>query len=225
MKKLPLFLALDIDGQEQALDIVRKSKNYVQAYKIGPRLFLKHGVSLIEKIKEVTSCQIFLDLKFHDIPSSVLEALKSAFYIGVDYATVHATVGEEALKLLSNWERKIKKKRFFQILFVTVLSSIESSKKTEEKVLKLADQVYQAGLRGLVCSSYEVQLLRKKYKNMFLVTPGIRLEGDSKDDQKRVMSPEEALRAGSSALVMGRSLLRVSQLEKTLKNLSEKLIQ
>lgn len=225
MKKLPVFIALDVETKEQALDLIEQTKDYVQAYKIGPRLFLIYGPELIEEIKNRCSLQIFLDLKFHDIPSSTLEAVQSAFKIGAEFVTVHASVGRETLSLLSQFEEKARQKKFFQILCVTVLSSVGDSKKNQNKVLELADQVYQAGLRGLVCSPWEVKALRQKYKDMFLVTPGIRLEGDSRDDQKRVMTPKQAFHEGSSALVMGRSLIRAKEPANILKDIYNSLEQ
>ena len=218
MKKLPLFVALDVARLDQALSLVEKTKNYVQAYKIGPRLFLIHGLELIEKIKNY-GAQVFLDFKFHDIPSSTLEAVRTSFNIGADFVTVHASVGEETLELLSQFEKSALKDRFFQILFVTVLSSVQDSEENRSKVFQQAEWVCRAGLKGLVCSPWEVGVLKKKYPDMFLVTPGIRLEGDSSDDQKRWMSPLRALEEGSSALVMGRSLIKSEEPEQILKKL------
>ena len=185
--------------------------------------FLSYGSELVKEIKGYNSSQVFFDFKFYDIPSSTLGAVQSAFKQGADFVTVHASVGREALSLLSQFEKKAAQERFFQILFVTVLSSVKDSKKSQSRVLELADQVYQAGLRGLVCSPWEARVLRQKYKDAFLVTPGIRLEGDSKDDQKRVMSPRQALSEGSSALVMGRSLIRAKDIKQTLKDISDSL--
>lgn len=209
MKKLPLFAALDLDTEKQALSFVEKTQKYVQAYKIGPRLFLVSGKQLIARIKQLApEAQIFLDFKFYDIPSSTVEAVHSAFHVGADYATVHACVGGESLRRLYQLEERLSKDRKFKILFVTALSSFPAGPKTEQMVFSLADAVYKAGLKGLVCSPWEARALRDKYPSAFLVTPGIRLEGDSQGDQKRVMTPLQALRAGSSALVMGRSLIK-----------------
>ena len=218
MKKLPLFLALDVQTRDQALDLVRKTKDYVQAYKIGPRLFLAHGAKLIQEIKSY-GAQVFLDFKFYDIPSATLEAVRSAFQIGSDFVTVHASLGKETLNLLSQFEKEASQKKFFKILCVTVLSSVPDFEGNQNRVLELADLVYKSGLRGLVCSPWEVKVLKQKYEDMFLVTPGIRLEEDSQDDQKRVMTPQQALKEGSSALVMGRSLIRAKDPVKALKGI------
>ncbi|MCZ0932419.1 MAG: orotidine-5'-phosphate decarboxylase [Oligoflexia bacterium] len=224
MKKLPIFSALDLETKDQALSLVQSTQNYVQAYKIGPRLFLSYGKKLIADIKQLApSAQIFLDFKFYDIPSSTVEAVRSAFQAGADFVTVHAGVGQETLNLLYQLECELSQERFFKILFVTVLSSASPSSETEKVVFNLADSVYKTGLKGLVCSPWEAKALRDKYPDVFLVTPGIRCEGDSKGDQKRVMTPLKALQAGSSALVMGRSLITHPNLEDFLRKLSQLL--
>ena len=224
MKKLPLFAALDLDTEKQALSFVKNTKKYIQAYKIGPRLFLHSGKQLIDRIKQLSpEAQIFLDFKFYDIPSSTAEAVYSAFHIGADYVTVHASVGKESLSQLYDLECRLSKEGKFKILFVTVLSSVPSSSKTKNSTLNLAETVYQTGLRGLVCSPWEARLLRDKYPSAFLLTPGIRMEGDSKGDQKRVMTPRQALQAGSSAIVMGRSLITKPNPEKVLEELAKQL--
>ena len=223
MKKLPVFLALDVETKAQALDLVKQTKDYVLGYKIGPRLFLLYGPSVIEEIKNFSTSQVFLDFKFYDIPSSTLEGIRSAFQIGADFATVHASIGKKTLGLLYQFEKEAKQKKFFQILCVTVLSNIQNSQDNQSSVLELADQVYQSGLRGLVSSPWEAKVLKQKYPDIFLMTPGIRWEGDSKDDQKRIMTPHQAIQTGSSALVIGRSLIQAKNPLEMLKSLSESL--
>ena len=205
--KPPIFVALDVNSEDQAISLVEKTYLYVSGYKIGPRLYLKLGNSFLEKVKSYGD--IFLDFKFFDIPSSTLEAVRSAYSTGASYVTVHALVGEETLKKLAILEQELNENRSFTILCVTVLSSESSSQNSvQDKVEALADLVLKCGLKGLVCSPLEVRKLRDKYKDAFLVTPGIRFETDSLDDQKRVMSPKEALDQGSSLLVIGRSIIR-----------------
>ncbi len=218
MKKLPLFVALDTATREQAVALAQKTKDYAQAYKIGPRLFLAHGPELIGQIKNHNS-QVFLDFKFYDIPSSTVEAVRAAFEMGADFVTVHASAGPEALQLLSQFEKEARQKKFFQILCVTVLSSAPDSKSNQNKIFQLAESVCRSGLKGLVCSPWEARALKQKYPDMFLATPGIRLKGENPDDQKRFMPPLQALREGSSALIMGRSLARAEDPEKLLREL------
>ena len=223
MKPLSIFLSLDIDNKEQVFSLVKETHPYLLGYKIGPRLFLKQGPDLILKIKEYnSSLKIFLDFKFYDIPSSTLEAVRSAFIIGADYVTVHSSVGLPTLKALCDLEKELNQKRFFRILPVTVLSSVEDDQ-VLKKVEEQARLIVESGFNALVCSPLELKHLRKKYKDMLLVTPGIRMQGDEKGDQKRVMTPEEAFQAGSSILVMGRSLIKAQNPEEVLKKLSQKI--
>lgn len=223
MGKLPLFLALDVDTKDQALDLVKKSHPYIQGYKIGPRLFISQGLNLIEQIKSHNpTSQIFLDFKFYDIPSSTVEACRSCFDAGGDFVTVHSSVGQETLNSLAQWEQKLNQTRPFKILAVTVLSSVKGDH-VQNQVEQLAEQVIDCGLTGLVCSPWDVALLRSKHSKAYLVTPGIRFQGDSLGDQKRVQTPEQALKEGSSALVMGRSLIHSKNLTETLKKLTQDL--
>jgi len=205
MKKLPLFLALDVETKEQALVLVRQTYSHLLGYKIGPRLFLKYGPQLISQIKSYhLGITIFLDFKFYDIPSATVEAVRSAACIGANYATVHSSVGAMTLKLLSELEQELNQDELFRVLPVTVLSSMAAD---FTQIEKRADEIIASGLTSLVCSPLEALRLKQKYPQLLLVTPGIRLQGDSKDDQKRVMTPQEAIQAGSSILVMGRSLI------------------
>ena len=222
MKKPPVFIALDVNSEDQALDLVEKTYLYVSGYKIGPRLYLKYGNAFLEKVKSFGG--IFLDFKFFDIPSATEEAVHSAYSVGADYVTVHASVGGETLKRLAQLEKEKSKNRPFKVLCVTVLSSESGSKgSVTKRVRSLSDLVIRSGLKGLVCSPLEVQDLRNKYKDAFLVTPGIRFEKDSYYDQKRVMTPEQAFRAGSSLLVIGRSIIRSEDPSQACRKLSEML--
>ena len=207
MKKAPVFLALDVNDADQALSLVKQTYPYTFGYKISPRLLFSCGMDIVRNIQPFG--KIFLDFKFHDIPSTTVEAVRAAFHLGMDYVTVHASVGAKTLKQLAVLEKELNQTREFRVLGVTVLSSISGSPDTVRKQVEaLARDVFHSGLSGLVCSPWEVEDLRAKYKDAFLVTPGIRFEGDSLDDQARVMSPLEAMKRGSSALVMGRSLLK-----------------
>ena len=232
MKPLPVILALDLEDKTRVLDFIERTKHCISTYKIGPRLFLKEGPSLLQEIKkQAPKSKIFLDFKFYDIPSSTVSAVRSAFEIGANYVTVHASLNLNSLKELYELEKNFNflsdQKDFenkpFRVLCVTVLSSEAASKDTSAKVLALADKVYQSGLRALVCSAMEAQLLKNKYPDVFLVTPGIRFSGDSAQDQKRVMSAGQALSAGSSALVIGRSLTQCENLDQRLKQMAQEL--
>ena len=210
INKAPVFLALDVNTGEKALSLVRQTHSFILGYKIGPRLFFNGGKDLIRRIQPFG--KIFLDFKFYDIPSSTVEAVRAAFYLGADYVTIHSAVGAKTLKQLAVLENELNKLRRFQVLCVTVLSSVSGdSRMIRRRTAVLAAEVFRSGLTGLVCSPREVESLRAKYPRAFLVTPGIRFEGDDRGDQVRVTPPPEALKKGSSALVMGRSLLQDPQ--------------
>ena len=212
MKKLPIFVALDVDKEEKALFVARETAPHVEGFKIGPRLFLKYGPSIISKLK--IKGKVFLDLKFFDIPSTMESAVQSAFDIGVDVLTVHAQVGEESLKNLAKWEAKLKRKRDFKILAVTVLTSfsqrnlapLSRTQSLLSHIESLSDMVMKSGLKGLVCSGEEVAHLRNRHPEAYLLTPGIRFSSSPTQDQKRVFTPKRAIKAGSSALVIGRPI-------------------
>ncbi len=207
-------MALDFDEPEKALFVVQKTSGLVLGYKIGPRLFFQGGSSLLSKIKKFG--KVFLDFKFFDIPSTTLASVRSAFELGADSVTVHAQAGEETLKQLAELESQLRRKRDFQILAVTILTSFSQNtlppllrqQKILSHVESLSDMAVKSGLRGIVCSGMELAHLRKRHPEAYLLIPGIRLPSESFQDQSRVFSPEQALRAGASALVMGRSISR-----------------
>ena len=207
-----MYVALDVDDTEKALSIAQEISPYVEGFKIGPRLVLKSGPTLISKLKVYG--KIFLDFKFFDIPSTMESSVLSAFQQGVDLLTVHASVGEESLKRLADLEGSLKAKRDFRILAVTVLTSFSKDnlppfmpkKSILSYVESLADLVIKSGLSALVCSGEEVAYLRDRHPFSYLVTPGIRLASNKTQDQKRVFTPEKAISSGASALVIGRPI-------------------
>ncbi len=213
MKQLPLYVALDVDHVKQALLIAEQTTGYVEGFKVGPRLFFRSGQKLISKLRSLG--KVFLDFKFFDIPSSMVGAVQSAFDLGADQVSVHASAGMEALKQLSILEKKLKTKREFRILAVTVLTSFSQTSLPNfsksyslfSQVESLADLVVKSGLTGLVCSGQEVAHLRKRYPQVYLLVPGVRLlEETNHRDQKRVITPQKVLKLGANAFVMGRPI-------------------
>ena len=180
MKKLPLYVALDVDNGKKAQQLAEKTAPYVEGFKIGPRLLLKTGPSLINQLKPYG--KVFLDLKFFDIPSTMVSATQSAFSAGADMVTIHAGAGEPALKCLAKLSAQLNAKRPFRILAVTVLTSFERQHlpplakiySLKAHVESLTHTVIKSGLNGLVCSSHEVATLRQKYPSAYILTPGIR---------------------------------------------------
>ncbi len=210
--KNPIFVALDLDDEASALSLAAQIKDYVGGFKVGPRLTYKYGAQLIKKMAQFGP--VFVDNKYHDIPSTVLAGLKSTFESGATFATIHASNGPDALKEIAAFEENCNRERPFKVLCVTVLTSFNEknlpsnwSPDIQKHVVSLAQDVIESGLTGLVCSPNEVATLRQKFKNAYLVTPGVRLPTDDKGDQQRVMGPAEAIKAGSSALVVGRPIV------------------
>ncbi len=209
----PIFVALDVDTEASALSLAEKVSHYVGGYKIGPRLTYKYGSSIVQRLSKLGL--VFVDNKYHDIPSTVVAAIRATFESGASFATVHASNGRETLVKLAELEKELNTERPFKILSVTALTSFSESsvpsnwlkQSLMNHVNMLATEVIDAGLSGIVCSPIEVSELRKKYKQSFLVTPGIRMPTDEMGDQSRVLAPKEAILAGSSALVIGRPIV------------------
>lgn len=216
--KNPLILALDLDDETKAWEMVEQTADMVGGIKIGPRLMLRYGSPFLKKV--AAQAPVFLDMKFFDIPSTMVSAVRSAFDIGASLVTVHAQAGIEALTQLAKLEEEYRKTGDVKILAVTVLTSFDT--KTLPPVLKtqsisqhveeLVQLVQASGLNGVVCSPQELETLstNTKFNNLYLVTPGIRMKSDSAGDQKRVMGPKEALQAGATALVVGRPILEAT---------------
>ncbi len=212
----PWFLALDIDDQELAIDLASRTAPFVGGFKVGPRLCMRFGPSLIAKL--AAHRPVFVDNKYFDIPSTMEAAVRATFEAGASFVTVHAQAGSEALHRLANLERDLSHQRPFRILAVTILTSfsqsglpvVSSAMPIKDQVMKLADLVMTSGLRGIVCSSEEVYPIRQLYPESYLVVPGIRLPGQGRGDQTRVADPATALHGGASALVVGRPVVEAS---------------
>ena len=186
--------------------------------KVGLELFTREGPSAIKILKDLNK-KIFLDLKFHDIPNTMSAACYEVSKLGVDIISVHASAGSRALAISKNASLEGAKLANVNppcIVGITVLTSfsnedfqIELDRKNsiEENVVRLARLSFDAGLDGCVCSPWEAKLLRSIYKDNFeLITPGIRIKIQDKDDQHRIMTPYEAIKNGASKLVIGRSI-------------------
>lgn len=226
--KNPLIYALDVDSEEEALKKLKPVIDLVGGVKIGPRLAYRYGAPFIQKIAEQTS--VFVDNKYFDIPSTMKAAVKATFDAGATLVTVHAMAGSEALIELVKLESELNRIRPFKILAVTILTSWEKSSlpenfhswSIENHVKSLSQLVYKAGLRGLVCSGHELEMISEK--DFFKVVPGIRLSSDpteSSQDQKRIMTPKQAIKAGAQALVVGRPILESSDPRQTVLEILE----
>jgi len=217
----PICVALDVDDRDQALRLADDLADIVGGFKLGPRLCLRYGQSFIREV--VARGPVFVDCKFFDIPSTMVASVKACREAGASLVTVHATAGAEGLKALADLENEINAVGVhqgatpFRILAVSILtswqeSSLPSSFKPQnlnQHVIDLAQDVVRSGLKGLVCSAHELKDLQflMESKNLYAVTPGIRLSLGETHDQKRVMGPKEALDEGASLLVVGRPIL------------------
>jgi orotidine-5'-phosphate decarboxylase len=208
----PLMLALDLDDRNQAVKLVADLADYMGAVKVGPRLLMRYGAELVADLAR--HLPVFVDNKYLDIPNTMEAAVRATFEAGATFTTVHAWAGPEALQRLAKLEIELNKVRPFKILVVTILTSFNektlppgmSKESIASHVTALADLTLQSGLSGLVCSPHEVSALRQLSKGAFLVVPGIRLPTDAAGDQKRIETPDVAIRQGASALVVGRPI-------------------
>ena len=213
----PIIAALDVPTAEQALKLAEQIAPAVGAFKIGSELFTAAGPDIVKKIR-ATGASVFLDLKFHDIPNTVTKAVTSAVQLDVQMLTVHTSGGFEMLKAAEQAAEEVAWK-FGRtpplVLGVTVLTSLNTAMlreigldvNVEYQVRRLAMVATKAGLRGLVCSPQEVVKLRQVIPPaMQLVTPGIRTGAEIADDQKRTLTPKEAVQAGANWLVIGRPI-------------------
>ena len=213
----PIIAALDVPTAEQALKLAEQIAPAVGAFKIGSELFTAAGPDIVKKIR-ATGASVFLDLKFHDIPNTVTKAVTSAVQLDVQMITVHTSGGFDMLKAAEQAaeETAWKLGRIPPlVLGVTVLTSMNTATlrelgfdvNVEYQVRRLAMIATKAGLRGLVCSPQEVVKLRQIIPPaMQLVTPGIRTGAEKADDQKRTLTPKEAIQAGANWLVIGRPI-------------------
>ncbi len=215
--KNPIIVALDVPEASAALTLAQSVAPAVGAFKIGKELFVSAGPDIVKRVRD-TGASVFLDLKFHDIPNTVAKAVASATRLDVQMLTVHtcggSTMLERALKGANEAAEQTGNEAPL-ILGVTVLTSMDESdlhevsvnKTPESQVIHLAQMATGAGLKGLVCSPKEIAPLREVLPpEVQLVTPGIRPVGSEAGDQKRVMSPAEAIEAGADWLVIGRPI-------------------
>ena len=214
-----IILALDVSEGDHALEIVEMFRDHVNMFKVGLELFVSAGPRIVQEIQRKGK-EVFLDLKFHDIPNTVSKAALAATRLGVSMFNVHTSGGKEMMQrcvdsvvgfcLRENIERP-------KVLGVTVLTgltqdvlrdqlNIQHSLKTHVK--QLSKLAHDSGLDGVVASGHEVALLRNHFgRNYVIVTPGIRASWSPPDDQRRTMTPREAVREGADYIVLGRTVL------------------
>ena len=214
MKNKIIFVACDASKINKIKNIINQTKNNKLKIipKFGLQLFYsKNGRKFLEKFRT----DFWLDLKINDIPQTALSAVDSLKDLKkCKYITVHANGGLDMLKAVKKHSKKINKK--LKVLGVTILTSLNNkslreighTKNVQQLVLKQAKLIKKSGCDGIVCSPQESKMIRKKFKNFLIITPGIRLPGDNLNDQARVMTPKDAFKNKVSGVVIGRSLTK-----------------
>lgn len=220
-----IIVAIDEQNPVELNKKLERLLPHFSYFKIGLEAYYAHGNQLIEKIKNQNK-NIFLDLKLHDIPNTMKKSIQVLDQLNVDMINVHALAGQEALMACRDTVKNAK------LIAVTILTSMEQQNLIQlgmtlplrQQVLKLAQISFKTGLDGVVCSALEAQSIKTNTnKNFLTVTPGIRLDKTHHHDQKRVMSPKEALSAGADYLVMGREITESKDLEETLFKIKEQI--
>ena len=212
------IVALDVPTEEDALRLARRIGDRCRFYKVGSELFTAAGASVVHALQDELGADVFLDLKFHDIPNTVAGAVRSAAGLGVRLLTVHASGGRAMLSAAQEAAQAASARgSACEVLAVTVLTSLEAPSlgeawgrvglSVEREVLRLAGLAAESGLHGVVCSGAEAEAVRGAYGDrLALLVPGIRLAGGSAHDQRRVMTPGAAQAAGARYLILGRAV-------------------
>ena len=214
-----LIVVLDVETARRALDIFHALKDVAGMFKVGSQLFTAAGPQVVREIVSAGG-RVFLDLKFHDIPNTVAGAAIEATRLGVSIFNVHACGGGEMMRRASEAVAETASREGTKrpkVIAVTVLTSADDSVLAEtgvssgatEQVSRLALLAASSGMDGIVASPHEVKLIRQSVerRDFVVVTPGVRPAGSARDDQRRVMTPAEAVRAGADYLVIGRPIL------------------
>ena len=214
MKNKSIFVACDTSNLNQIKKILKQTKNLKLKIipKFGMQFFYsKNGRKFLENFKN----DFWLDLKINDIPQTAVSAIESLKDLKkCKYITVHTNGGLQMLRAVKKKAKQINKN--LKILCVTILTSLDNKslkelghlRKVEQLVLKQANLVKKSGCDGIVCSAQEAKMVRQKYKKLLIITPGIRLPGDSSNDQIRIMTPKAAFNNKVSGIVIGRSLTK-----------------
>jgi orotidine-5'-phosphate decarboxylase len=224
--KAPIAVALDAPDLATAKDWAKLVSPFVSTLKIGLETYLRDGKGSVQTIQEISDCDLFLDLKLHDIPATVAGACKSVQGLKPKYLTVHASGGREMIKAAAETMPQT------LIVAVTILTSIDEKNLLEigfrnspsKSVLDLALLAIGAGARAIVCSPQEVSVIRKNVpKEIVLITPGVRPMGSSANDQQRIATPQEALTSGADLLVIGRPITSSNDVGQAAKLISEEV--
>ncbi len=209
-----VIVALDVSSRDQALHLFKQLRDLAGLFKVGSQLFMSAGPSIVQEIIGGGS-NVFLDLKFHDIPNTVTHAAIQAATLGVSMMTVHAAGGRAMMEAVAQELVEKFGDRKPRVVAVTVLTRLDTralfemgwEKPVDEHVQRLALLAQDSGIDGVVCSPREIQLVRQVVNPAFkIVTPGIRLPDQSLNDQLRIATPRQALSSGADYIVVGRAV-------------------
>jgi len=223
-----IILALDTTNLEEALNITKKVKNKIFTIKLGLEFFNAHGKIGIKKFNEIGVNNLMLDLKLKDIPETVYKAIKALDDISFGFLTIHGQGGKSMISRAKKASEEIKSKP--NIMMVTILTALNDSDLKDmgnnntvtEQVQKMSKLAKEMKV-GVVCSGREAKIVRKIIgPDLFIFTPGIRMDKDQKDDQKRICTPIESIKNGADKIIMGRSLM-VGNIEENLNKVSNSL--
>ncbi len=226
-----IIVALDFAAADQARQFIAPLDPELCKLKIGKELFTRAGPELVKECVN-QGFQVFLDLKYHDIPNTVNKAVQAAAELGVWMLNVHALGGRDMMVAAKEGIAHLQESQRPRLIAVSILTSTNQQglnelgihKSIEQTVLDLTGMALESGLDGMVCSAQEVKSIRHVFgKQALLVTPGIRPLESNKDDQHRVMTPEQAILAGSSYLVMGRPITQSPDPLETLRQLNQSI--
>jgi len=218
----PIIVALDFPNADAALALAAQLDPAQCRVKVGKELFTRCGPSIVEAL-QAKGFDVFLDLKFHDIPNTTAMAVKAAAEMGVWMVNVHCSGGLRMMAACRNELDKLNGAKPL-LIGVTVLTSMEREDlsgigldvEPQTQVLRLAGLAQEAGMDGLVCSAQEACVLKVAHPQLQLVTPGIRPAGSAEDDQRRILTPSQALQAGSDYLVIGRPISQAANPQQAL---------
>jgi len=209
-----IILALDTTNLEEAISITKKIKDKIFTIKLGLEFFNAHGKTGVKKFNEIGVTNLLLDLKLKDLPETVYRSIKALDDIKFAFLTIHGQGGKSMIERAKKAASEIKSKP--NIMMVTILTALSDSDLKDlgndntvvEQVGKLAKMAKEMKV-GVICSGHEAKIVRKIIgSDLLIFTPGIRMQNENKDDQKRVCTPKESIKNGASKIIMGRSLMK-----------------
>ena len=223
-----IILALDTSSLDEAINITKKIKHKIFTIKLGLEFFNANGKEGVKKFNEIGITNLMLDLKLNDIPETVYKSIKTLEDIKFGFLTIHGQGGKSMIEKAKKAASEIKSKP--NVMMVTILTALSdrdlkdmgNDNTVTQQVEKLAKVAKETSV-GVVCSGHEAKIVRKIIgPNLLIFTPGIRMENDSKNDQKRICTPVESIKNGSNKIIMGRSLIN-ENIEENLNKVSDSL--